>query len=101
MALCACAVSPDPFTAEEKRLRISEDKALMFGNVEPVTGPISLEEAMARAVKYNLDHRVELLNSVVSSNQLELAHYDMLPKLAATAGFNEAQFALSRYGNFE
>ena len=88
LALCACAVSPDPFTEQEKRLRISEDRALMFGNVEPVTGPIGLEEAMARAVKYNLDHRVELLNSVVSTNQLELAHYDMLPKLAATAGFN-------------
>ncbi|MEI6558827.1 MAG: TolC family protein [Rhodospirillaceae bacterium] len=89
LALCACAVSPDPFTDEEKRLRISEDKALMFGDLEPITKPIGLEEAMARAVKYNLDHRVELLNSVVSTNQLELAHYDMLPKLAATAGFNE------------
>ena len=88
LALCACAVSPDPFTVQEKRLRIAEDRALMFGNVEPVIAPISLEEAMARAVKYNLDHRVELLNSVVSASQLELAHYDMLPKLAATAGFN-------------
>ena len=88
LALCACAVSPEPFTSQETKLRIAEDKALMFGNLEPVTGPIGLEEAMARAVKYNLDHRVELLNSVVSTNQLELAHYDMLPKLAATAGFN-------------
>lgn len=88
LVLCACAVSPDPFTDQETRLRISEDKALMFGNLEPITGPIGLEEAMARAVKYNLDHRVELLNSVVSTNQLELAHYDMLPKLAATAGYN-------------
>ena len=54
LALCACAVSPEPFTSQETKLRIAEDKALMFGNLEPVTGPIGLEEAMARAVKYRL-----------------------------------------------
>ena len=88
LALCACSVSPEPFSAQDKKLRITEDKSLMFGAVEPILAPISLEEAMARAVKYNLDHRVELLNEVVTGKQLELAHFDMLPRLAASAGFN-------------
>jgi len=88
MLLAACAVSPDPLTVLEKKERIAADQVLMFGDIEPVTAPITLEQAMARAIKYNLDHRVELMNDAVSNTQLELAHYDMLPKLAATAGYN-------------
>ena len=88
LLLVACAVSPDALTVLEMKDRIATDKALMFGDIEPVLAPITMEQAMARAIKYNLDHRVELMNDVVTGTQLELAHYDMLPKLAATAGYN-------------
>jgi len=88
LLLVACAVSPEPLTVAEKTARITADKLMMFGDIAPVMGPIGLSEAMARAVKYNLDHRVELMNDVVTNAQLELAHYDMLPKLATSAGYN-------------
>ncbi|MBP2300816.1 TolC family protein [Azospirillum picis] len=71
----------------ERKSQIVQDKALMFSAIEPVDKPIGLYDAMARAIKYNLDRRVELLNEVVTNSQLDLAHYDMLPKLAASAGF--------------
>jgi len=86
IAVAACAVTPEPFTAEETRARVERDKALIFGDTAPITGPISLEEAMARAIKFNLDHRAELLNQVVSQKQLELSSYDLLPKLVTSAG---------------
>lgn len=86
LLLGACAVTPEPFSMLERKDRVESDKAMMFKDIEPVSGPISLQEAMARAIKYNLDRRVELLNEAVTNSQLELAHYDMLPKLAASAG---------------
>lgn len=85
--LGACAVLPEPIGVAERKGQIAEDKARMFSDVEPVTGAIGLPDAMARAIKHNLDRRVELLNEAVTGSQLELAHYDMLPRLAASAGF--------------
>ena len=87
LALTACALSPDPFTPEEKWAQIQHDKELIFGSSAPVTTVITLEEAMARAVKFNLDHQAEMLNQAVSLKQLDLSSYDMLPKLASSAGY--------------
>ncbi len=86
--LGGCALSPDPFTPEERWAQIRHDKEMIFGNSAPVSGPITLEEAMARAVKFNLDHQAELLNDIVSQKSLTLSSYDMLPKLATTAGYS-------------
>ena len=88
LALGGCALSPNPFTPEEKWAQIEHDKTLIFGASAPVAGPITLEEAMARAVKFNLDHQAEMLNQMVSQKQLDLSTYDMLPKLASTAGLS-------------
>ncbi len=87
-AVAACAVAPEPFTAEETKARVEKDKALIFGSSAPITAPIGLEEAMARAIKFNLDHRVEMLNQVVSQRQLDLSSYDLLPKLVTQAGLS-------------
>ncbi|MFJ5370805.1 TolC family protein, partial [Bosea sp. CER48] len=54
---------------------------------EPVSGAIDLYEAMARALKYNLDHKVEVFDTVVKTAELNAAHYDMLPGLAVSAGY--------------
>lgn len=85
--LTGCAVTPEPLTAEENAARVAQDLRTVFAEAEPVTGPIGLEEAMARAIKHNLDRRVELMNAVVLQRQLDLSHYDMLPRLAAQAGY--------------
>ena len=87
--LGGCALSPTPFTAEERWAQIQHDKELIFGSTAPVAAPITLEEAMARAMKFNLDHQAEMLNQVVSQKSLDLSTYDMLPKLAATAGYSQ------------
>ncbi len=59
---------------------------LMTGVVagqQPVHGPISLYEAMARALKYNLDYRVKRAKSDLANAQLNLAHYSMLPDVVS------------------
>jgi outer membrane protein TolC len=92
VALCAlllsagCALSPEPVTPEERAALISADRGNLFRDQEPVTGPITLEEAMARAIKYNLDQRLTVMEQALQNRQLDLSRYDMLPKLVAGAG---------------
>jgi multidrug efflux system outer membrane protein len=86
--LSSCAIKPIPLTAEEVRARVKEDRGVLTKDQEPVSGPIDLYEAMARALKYNLDARVELMHKMLAQTQLDLSHYAMLPRLAANAGFD-------------
>lgn len=55
--------------------------------VEPVNGPLTLEEAIARAVKYNAERQVRIMEEAMAYGTLDLANFDMLPKLMANAGY--------------
>ena len=88
IGLSGCAIKPIPLTTDEVRSRAQEDRAVLAKDQEPVSGPIDLYEAMARALKYNLDARVELMHKMLAQTQLDLSHYAMLPRLAANAGFD-------------
>ncbi len=80
--------TPKPLTMEEIEKRADKDIKGMFGDQEPVSGPITLYEAMARAIKYNLDHRVKIMEKALAAKQTEVSRYDLLPKLASSAGYN-------------
>lgn len=86
--LAGCMVKPSVLTQEAIRNRVAEDLETVSSFQEPVSGPIDLYEAMARALKYNLEGRVELMHKMLAQTQLGLAHYAMLPRLAANAGFD-------------
>jgi outer membrane protein TolC len=88
MGLNGCAIEPKPLTMDEVRSRVQEDRAALGKDQEPLSGPVDLFEAMARALKYNLDARVELMHKMLAQTQLDLSHYAMLPRLAANAGFD-------------
>jgi len=88
LALTGCAVQPTAFTAEERQARVTTDRSAMFAQQEPVQGAITLDEAMARAIKYNLDHRLKLMEEAVSQRQLDLSSTELLPRLVASAGYN-------------
>ncbi len=82
-----CAVKPEPLTAEENLARVRKDLGVVLAPQEPLTKAVSMDEAMARAIKYNLDERVKLMEMAVASDQLELSRYDMLPRVVAAAGY--------------
>ena len=88
IGLSSCAIKPISLTKDEVQSRVKEDRAVLTKDQEPISGPIDLYEAMARALKYNLDARVELMHKMLAQTQLDLAHYAMLPRLAANAGFD-------------
>ncbi len=82
-----CAIQPQPLTNDEQAAQIKSDHDTMFSDQEPVTKPITLSEAMARAIKYNLDNRLKLMEEAVAQRQLDLASYDLLPRLTVAAGY--------------
>lgn len=88
LALTACAVAPQPLTDTDMGAVVQADLAQIFSAQEPVTGAISLHEAMARAIKHNLDHRLKLMEEALGADQLTSANLDMLPRLTANAGYS-------------
>ena len=88
MVISGCSISPTSFTEEEYITIIQNDRAAWLDNMEVVSGPICLDEAIARALKYNLDHRVRLMEQAHASAQFEAGKFDMLPKLMANAGYH-------------
>ncbi len=91
VALCAaiagCAITPDPLGDAELSTLADASLARITADQEPVSGAIDLYEAMARALKYNLDRRVEEMNAAVRIRELDLAHYSLLPTVVASSGY--------------
>jgi outer membrane protein TolC len=87
LAAAGCSVQPEPLTdvqltsyANDKRSRVTADQ-------EPLNGPVTLADAMARALKYNLDKEIEVMQLMLAEQQLRLSHYSLLPAAATNAGF--------------
>jgi outer membrane protein TolC len=85
--LAACAVTPEPFSAEELRAQAAADREAMFKGGEALSGPLSVSDAIARALKYNLDKRSKMMEEALALGQTEVDAWDMLPKLTANAGY--------------
>lgn len=87
-AMAGCAVQPVPLTTAEHEARAKADFATLFASQEDLKGPLTMTEAIARAVKYNMDYRVKMMEHAVALGQTEVASFDLLPKLTASAGYS-------------
>lgn len=82
-----CAVTPKAITNQDHKAALAADAQQLTADQAPISGPISLDEAMARALKYNLDSRVKLLEATLADRQLAMANFALWPHLAANAGY--------------
>ncbi|MEQ1652028.1 MAG: TolC family protein, partial [Hyphomicrobium sp.] len=78
---------PTPLTDTELAAASDTNQSAVTADQEPVVEAISLYDAMARALKYNLDHRVEEAEAAVRVAELDLSHYSLLPNLVANSGY--------------
>lgn|GEM_PF-6895012 len=67
-----------PLSSDELAKKTAADRIAAQQDVEPITGPLSLDEAIARALKYNLDRRVKVMEEALTLDQLDAASWDML-----------------------
>ncbi len=87
LMLSGCAITPDPLTIDEINNFTRANVEQVVADQEPIAGSIGLYEAMARALKYNLDFKVEMMNEALSVSKFDLKKYDMLPSLVANSGY--------------
>jgi outer membrane protein TolC len=88
LTLAACTVTPTPLTDADIRTRSEDDRTSLFAGQEPVVREITFHEAVARALKYNLDYRLRLMESALATGLFDVSRYDMLPKLVVSAGYS-------------
>jgi outer membrane protein TolC len=87
LALAGCAVSPQPLQDKEVMQRVQTDQLALYADQEPITQPLTFNDALARALKYNLDYRLKQMESALASGLHDVSRYDMLPKMLVSAGY--------------
>ena len=88
LMVTGCMVKPYVLTMQDIRTRATKDFQAVAAIQEPVAGPIDLYDAIARALKYNLDARVKAMQAQLAHQQLDVAHYTLMPQVSANAGFD-------------
>lgn len=88
VVLTGCAnFKPEALKAEDVRTTVQADQAALAKDVVPLSGPLTLEEAIARAIKYNAERRLRAMEEAVAYGTFDAGQFDMLPKLVASAGY--------------
>lgn len=89
LAVGCSSLNPTPLEDKAVRDRAAADRVKMFDEQEPIVGALTMEEAIARALKYNLDLRLKKMEVAVNEQLHDVSKYDMLPNLVAGAGYAE------------
>jgi len=76
-----------PLSDAELRDQVQADQRKLAQDVAPLPATVSLEEAIARAIKYNAGQRLRAMEEAVATGTFEASKFDMLPKLVASAGY--------------
>lgn len=88
VVLTGCSSSPDFFSRQDLLKMAEEDRQALYAENEPTNGDITLEQSISRALLYNRERRVQMLETALSASRLEMTSFDMLPQLAVSAGYN-------------
>ncbi len=87
MAVSGCAIEPKPLEKVEISALAADDKRSLLEFSPLPSRPIGLDEALARALKYNLDRRVRLMEEALAFDQTSLDRFDLLPKAVANSAY--------------
>ena len=87
LAVGCANVQPVVLSQQDMQAQQQKDAEAMRKDVEPIVGALTLDEAMARALKYNLERRTRMMEEALAMGQLDVSKFDMLPKVMAQAGY--------------
>ncbi len=100
LLLTGCA-TVQPVSLEKAQLaqETQADRGAIRAGVEPIAAPLTLDEALARALKYNLERRARMMEETLARGQLDVTRFDMLPKVMAQAGYASRDTARFTYSS--
>jgi len=87
MTMAGCTITPVPLERAEREQIGIDARNRLFADQEKPSAAVSLAEATARAVKYYADYRLRSLEEALTSAQLDVSRFDLLPRLTASAGY--------------
>jgi len=96
--LCACSITTQPLDAAQRQSLAEDVQRQMFAGQEPIERPLTLADATARAIKYQGEHRLRQMEEAAAAAQLDVARYDLLPRLIASAGYTTRNNESFGYG---
>jgi outer membrane protein TolC len=67
---------------------VARDQQEMYKDQAPILQPITFHDAVARALTYNLDYRLKLMESALAQGISDSSAFELLPRLTASAGYN-------------
>ena len=76
-SLSGCLIKPHALNKEDVKARVVKDFQAISSVEEPIVGPIDLYEAVARALKYNLDAKVKTIQLQLAHQQLNIAQFHL------------------------
>lgn len=82
------SIQPKPLQNSEVVAIARSGRELAHKDVEPISHALPLEEAIARALKYNLQQRTQMMEQAIAVNVWEAGKFDLLPRALATAGYH-------------
>jgi outer membrane protein TolC len=87
LLLSACAVVTAPLDSADRDRLAEDSRRELFAGQEPIEAPLTLAQATARAIKYQAEHRARRMEEAAAAAQLEVAQFDLLPRITANAGY--------------
>jgi len=96
--LSSCGVDKTSISDAQISWNLSKDLEKTFTMQEPIDGDVDIYEAIARALKYNLDDKVNKFEQAIELSKGKLSSYQMLPNIAANAGYSARSEKLSYDG---
>ena len=87
VVISGCSTNVTRVTQTEAANFAAEAKETILTRQTAVTQSISLHEAMARALKHNLDHRVAMMETDLAQADYDLSRWDLLPQVVANGQY--------------
>lgn len=86
--IVGCSTKTESIDSGERKQRVQADQTGLYAGQEAIAGSVTLGEAIARSLKYNLDHKLRQMETAVSVRQYEFEKHGLLPRIVANAGYS-------------
>lgn len=96
IGLAACEVVPEPFDEAAISARATSELGVVRAHYYEPEGPLTLAEAIAVALKENLDQRVKDVEKETTEAELQVEQFGMYPQLSPRAEFSKTDVEVSR-----
>ena len=84
----ACTRAPEPLDRDAVSLELRSDLNQLGSVAVPLDEPLRLYQAIARAILYNREYKLAVMEAALSQRQYDLAKANILPALTLSAGYS-------------